>query len=78
MKPVGSWDLEGQSIEGSLGLESLYFKPCTPTYLLVDQFGLEGREEIFRLSNMVFLFDNTSRCYLVFVFLFPLLLVFYT
>ena len=36
MKLIGSWDSEDLSIEGSLGLEGLYYNPCTPTYSLVD------------------------------------------
>ena len=36
VKLVSSWDLEDLSTEGSLGLEGLYYNPCTPTYSLVD------------------------------------------
>ena len=36
VKSVGSWDSEGLSIEGSLGLEGLYCNPCIPTYSLMD------------------------------------------
>ena len=52
MNPVGSWDSEDLSTEGSLSLKGLYCNPCTPTYLLVDQFDLEGRKEVFTLNTL--------------------------
>ena len=48
---------------------------CAPTNLLVDDFGLSGREEVFPPGFSVFLFDNTP-CYLVFTLSSPLPLLF--
>ena len=47
MKLVGSWNLEGSSILGRLGLEGLLDILVLQLYLLVDHFGLESRREVF-------------------------------
>ena len=49
---------------------------CTPTYYLADQFTVWKAAERFFAEFFDFLFDNTSTCYLVFVFFFPTLLTF--
>ena len=51
---------------------------CTPTYLLVDHFGLESHREVFTPNSSIFLFDNTSPCYLGFESLFPIALYMFT
>ena len=48
MKPVGSWNFEGSSTLGRLGLEGLFDILVFQLYSLVDQFGLEGHGEVFR------------------------------
>ena len=47
---------------------------CTPTYSLVDQFIAWGTAKRFLIEFFGFLFDNTSRCYIVFVSFFSTLL----
>ena len=49
---------------------------CPPTHSLVDQFIAWRATEWFFAEFFGFLFDNTSRCYLVFAFFFPTLLAF--
>jgi len=56
---------------GKLGLEGLFDILVLQLYSLVDHFGLEGRREVFTLSTLISLFDNTSQGYLVFASLFP-------
>ena len=48
MKSVGSWNSEGSSIGGRLGLESPFDILVIQLYSLMDHFGLEGRGEVFR------------------------------
>ena len=48
MKSVGSWNSEGSSTLGRLGLKDLFNILVLQLYSLVDQFGLEGRREVFR------------------------------
>ena len=76
VKSVGSWNLEGSSTLCKLGFEGLFDILVLQLYLLVDHFGLEGHREVFMPSTLVFLFDNTSWCYLVFASLFPYFLCF--
>ena len=62
---------------GRLGFEGFFFYILVlQLYSLVDHFGLEGRGEVFTPSTSVFIFDNTSRCYLVFAYLFLYFLCF--
>ena len=63
--------MEGSSTLGRLGFEGLFDVLVLQLYSLVDHFGLKDYKEVFMLSTLVFLFNNTSRCYLVFVSLFP-------
>ena len=53
-----------------LGFEGIIDILVLKLYALVDHFDLEGRRELFMSSSSVFLFDNTSRYYLVFASLF--------
>ena len=61
---------------GRLELKGLFDIIVLQLYSLVDHFGLEGRGEVFTPSTPVFLFDNTSWCYLIFASLFPYYLCF--
>ena len=47
MKSVSSWNLEGSSTFGKLGLEGLFDIFALQLYSLVDRFGLEGHGEFF-------------------------------
>ena len=50
MKSVGTWNFEGSSIVGRLGLEGVYDFLVLKLYSIVDRFfGLEGRKEFFHL-----------------------------
>ena len=62
MKSVGSWNLEGLSTLGRLGLEGLFDILVLLLYSLKDHFGLEVQGEVFSSSSLVFLFNNTSQC----------------
>ena len=48
MKFVGSWNSEGSSTLGRLGLEGLFDVLILQIYSLVDHFGLEGLQFPFR------------------------------
>ena len=48
MKSVGSWNLKGSSTLGRLSFEGLFDIIVLQLYLLVDRFGLESYEEVFR------------------------------
>ena len=66
------WQLEfgGLKYFGQIRLGGSFWYPCTPTYSLVDHFNSEGHREVF-VEFFGFLFDNMSRCYLMFISLFP-------
>ena len=76
---VGSEKLEKTRLREARGLKYFgwirlggsFWYPCTPTYSLVDHFGLEGCREVFTSSSSIFLFDNTSSCFLGFAIIFP-------
>ena len=51
---------------GKLGLEAFFDILVLQLYSLVNHFGLESYKEVFKPRTLVFLFDNTSRCYLMF------------
>ena len=58
MKSVGTWNFEGSSIVGRLGLEGLLDFFVLQLYSLVDHFGLEGREGF---SPSIFVFSLIAR-----------------
>ena len=74
-KPCWSRSLKDLGTSGRLGLEGLLLTHVSQLIVQWIDYSLEGGREVFR-RVLRFLFDNTSSCYLVFVFFFPTLLLF--